>query len=1134
MRILDPEEAQQEFAYLASGLMETATDQRGFDTDYDYGFAGQLIGADLPDGASISQSIFRDLGLANLDLGEGTPANPSPYARPGGLETTVTDGNGNLTRLKLDEFGGIIEIVDALGRTTTIERDEDGLPIRITKDSDGEVPAPPAASLSAATSNTTATTLATMPGPGVVVTELEYDENGNILVQREAVGTALERETLFEYEPVFNRVTKITDPGGFETRFDYDANGNLLKETDAALGEQNFTYDSRGLRLTARDQNDNLTTNTYNPDSLNLETVTDPSLTVSRMEYDLAGDLLKQIDDFGGALQRENNFAYDAVGRLTSITDGEQATTLFRYDAADNLVEVEDATGVVQTRTYDERNRSLIVDDPDTGLSSFTYDNNGNVIRQVDAAGEITTYDYDAANRLTKTIDPLLQERLFTYDRRDNITGVTDARGKATTFTYDLLDRMVGRENPLLETWAFAYDPRDNRTSSTKPDGVVLTAEFDALSRVISLSSSSSVGALGMVARSFGYDPASNLTSADAVLDGIDGAQLAFNYDQENRVSRAETRNLFGTGALDAALDYGYDALDRRISMTDSFGGAITYGYDRRDLLTELTTPQNNLFEFTYDPAERVMGRSAVNGTNLTRNYEPLTGRLAAQTQSAAGLDFNDLAYGYTGRGNVESIAETGTVSRTRTYSHDELERLTNVTAPGRPSDEESYVLDEEGNRTTSHLSPSHLTDDANRLTEDDSHTYSYDPNGNLIAKTAKDPADPSWSYAYDALDQLLAVSRDGALVEEYRYDGLSRRSVIATVDEASVAMASDGRNRFIDLIEDSGGSARLQARYSHGANVDEPLQMENFDSAGALSGRYTYHADHLGSVRFLTDEAGNIANEYDYDSYGNRLTSVEAVAQPFSFTGREWNEASETYDYRARVYDPQTGRFLQEDPIWFSTGDLNLYRYVWNNPLSWTDPTGLVAASERASSDRTALGLIGPLAAIGQRVACIFGTVAGVLNAINEVNGDPSVTLQSVEVLSAACGARAIVKKKRRKVNTCKAPSRGPGRFLSAFFSFPKGTLIWGENGFVPIEEIAVGDLVWSRDEKTGETELNRVTENFQRQTTEMTNILLRSVTAESSGLSMVSTRGNSRRDMLHSVRLTSRTPGLCRGSSR
>ena len=166
----------------------------------------------------------------------------------------------------------------------------------------------------------------------------------------------------------------------------------------------------------------------------------------------------------------------------------------------------------------------------------------------------------------------------------------------------------------------------------------------------------------------------------------------------------------------------------------------------------------------------------------------------------------------------------------------------------------------------------------------------------------------------------------------------------------------------------------------------------------------------------------------------------------------------------------------------------MNVYRYVWNSPQSWTDPTGLVAAAESGSTSRTAVGLIGPLAVVGQRVACIFGTVAGVLNAINEVTGDPSVTLERVEILSVACGARAIVKKKRRKRQECKAPASGPGRFLSAFFSFPKGTFIWGEDGFVPIEDVTVGDLVWSRDEETGVNRLSPVTELLRRETKEMT----------------------------------------------
>ena len=82
--------------------------------------------------------------------------------------------------------------------------------------------------------------------PGTVATELDYDERGNVTVQREAAGTTLERETLFEYEPVFNQVKKITDPGGFPTTFDLDANGNVLKTSDALKNFEEFTYNAQG------------------------------------------------------------------------------------------------------------------------------------------------------------------------------------------------------------------------------------------------------------------------------------------------------------------------------------------------------------------------------------------------------------------------------------------------------------------------------------------------------------------------------------------------------------------------------------------------------------------------------------------------------------------------------------------------------------------------------------------------------------------------------------------------------------------------------------------------------------------------------------------------------------------------
>ncbi|WHO22356.1 RHS repeat-associated core domain-containing protein [Agrobacterium tumefaciens] len=100
-----------------------------------------------------------------------------------------------------------------------------------------------------------------------------------------------------------------------------------------------------------------------------------------------------------------------------------------------------------------------------------------------------------------------------------------------------------------------------------------------------------------------------------------------------------------------------------------------------------------------------------------------------------------------------------------------------------------------------------------------------------------------------------------------------------------------------------------------------------------------------------MTDDAGSVVNEYSYDSYGQPETAVETVPQAFRFTGREYDPETGLSHYRSRAYDPSTSRFLQEDPIWFEAGDLNVYRYVWSWPANWTDPSGMAAAADTGAT---------------------------------------------------------------------------------------------------------------------------------------------------------------------------------------
>ena len=104
----------------------------------------------------------------------------------------------------------------------------------------------------------------------------------------------------------------------------------------------------------------------------------------------------------------------------------------------------------------------------------------------------------------------------------------------------------------------------------------------------------------------------------------------------------------------------------------------------------------------------------------------------------------------------------------------------------------------------------------------------------------------------------------------------------------------------------------------------------------------FYYHKDGLGSVINLTDASGNVVKSYTYKGFGEIYSETGTLNQPFTFTGREFDPESGLYFYRARYYDPRAGRFLTKDPIGFAGEDVNLYRYVQNNPINLLDSLGL------------------------------------------------------------------------------------------------------------------------------------------------------------------------------------------------
>ena len=199
-----------------------------------------------------------------------------------------------------------------------------------------------------------------------------------------------------------------------------------------------------------------------------------------------------------------------------------------------------------------------------------------------------------------------------------------------------------------------------------------------------------------------------------------------------------------------------------------------------------------------------------------------------------------------------------------------------------------------------------------------------YDANGNTLS-------DPSGkSYTWDFENRLTQVVNPGVGTTTFKYDPFGRR-IQKSGPLGTTNYLYDGPS----LVEQIDQSGNVFARYTQSTSVDEPLAELRSSSTSY------YDADGLASITSLTGSSGTIAASYTYDSFGQLTASTGSVANPFQYTARDFDAETGLRFYRARYYDPFSGRFLSEDPLKFTDG-ANFYSYVQNSPLTNTDPTGL------------------------------------------------------------------------------------------------------------------------------------------------------------------------------------------------
>ena len=860
------------------------------------------------------------------------------------------------------------------------------------------------------------------------VVESEETDNENSLAAEEEIAFSVLAEgdefsgTIFTYDETFNQVTSVTDELGRKTLYEIDPNnGNVLSITQV-FGEEGgdddivtqYTYTSFGLVDTITDPLGRVTDYDYNALQL-IEKVTFAKGTVDEafqlFEYDIAGNQTAIIDENNNRTE----FEYDELNRLIKVIESDpdgtgiltSPITSLNYDTAGNLTTISDAENNILTNEYDVLNRLSTTTDEFNQTTKFGYDNKNNLTSIIDPLNHEIISKYDTRDRLIETIDPDDGVTKFEYDFSDNLISVVDSLNNQTTFVYDNRDRLIVEIDPLFDITSYTYDAENNLTSTTDRNGRQIDYTYDEIDRLIQ---ETWVGASQVI--DYNYDKASNLNS---VTDEF--SALAFTYDNRDRI---ETIDNGGTpGAPNVLLNYTYDGVDNILSVTDTIngteGGTNEYSYDFLNRLTTLTQSGNNVSDKRVDFGYNQIGQftsidrfSDLTGTQLVTStdyiYDNLN-RLETLTHNNGTSDIAFYDFGYDAASRISQITDIDGVSD---FSYDDRDQLTSANRSDPNNPDETYGYDANGNRTNSSIhDDGYVTGDNNQLLSDGTYNYEYDKEGNQISRTEISTGNVR-EFEWDYRNRLIAVvdkDADGNEIQrvEFTYDAFDRR-ITKSVDSDSqdavpaevthfVYDGSDVHLEFIDIDGNEGAAPQtLDKRYLHGPGVDQVLAQESVD--GSV---YWHLTDHLGTVRDLVDNSGTLVNHLTYDSFGNLVDETNPlIDNRYLFTGREYDDEIGLYFHRTRYYDSSQGRFLSEDTIGFAGGNLNLYTYVYNNPLSFKDNDGKYALAIPAAG--LALPGLGALGVAAAGVAVGLGLGYGIKLAIDALLNESSDNSQGEE----------------------------------------------------------------------------------------------------------------------------------------
>lgn len=946
-----------EYTYDSKGNVLTYKDGNNNTTRYEYNAYGMLTKTTDALNGIITNTYD---GCGNLAQVKDARNNVTSYEYDlQNRVTKITNALGGITKYTYDASGNLSSQTDALNHTTTYVYDGLGRRIRTVSPSGHTVSVEydehgNKIKTTDARGNSTSYTYNSR---NQVLTErdamgktrsFDYDGAGNMVSETDKRGNT----TRYEYDKL-NRLVKTTNAGGYTTTMAYDANDNKVAETDFNGNVNYYAYDALNRLTQVTDPFNKTITNTYDGnhrilsqkdkngkiwsseyDALNRETKSiDPLGFFTEITYDANGNQLMIKNKLGNT----TSYTYDALNRQLTETNPLNEVTTYTYDLINNIKSVTYPYGNTFTNTYNNEYQLTSVSDIIGTINSYTYDANGNKLTQKDANNNAVSYQFDVLNRITGITDALGHTSTRQYDANNNTTRETDRNGNSRTFEYDALNKITRETDASGNSTRFEHDGNGNQIRIIDAKNNITSYSFDAMNRLIGESFADGVK------KEYTYDVSGNKKTRKA----NNGIITTYTYNDANQLTQrsypngqhetftydAEGNKLTANNSH-ATISFTYDKLNRILTetlngKTTKFiyttntrtinypgGKVITETTDQRNRLSMIRESANTIAQFTYDGAGRLTTKTLVNGVIQHYGYDANNRITSLDCQPNNAINF---LYTYDNEGNRLTALKNHRPTHSEKYVYDEVYHLTgfyagklNQQAFTDTTSKNVYTYDALYNRTLSIEGTTSIRYDvknANTYSRTTANgvpaNFAYDGNGSTTS-------DAHQTYEYDYENRISKIGD-----QEYQYDALDRKIKLAT--PAGITYYYYDGNR---ILEERNNANVIQKTYTYGTWLDDVITYN-------YNGHNYYLAnDRQGSALAVYDE-NVLAERNEYNGFGAPSFYNETYGQLDSssvnnnilFTGRPYYASTGNYDFRQRVYNFSTGRFLQKDPLGYING---------------------------------------------------------------------------------------------------------------------------------------------------------------------------------------------------------------------